>query len=723
MAEKTHTFAARNGPLPTARQSLIGLITLLALGLRLWQIEQLPPGFHFDESFEGLEAWRILTDTTYRPLFLTGNFGVPPLNAYLNAMTFGLWRALDLPLGPLPMRVTAAIAGTLGVVALYGLARELRNSADEPARLSAAFPLLAAAVLALMRWHIHFSRMGIEPIYVPLLWSVALWLLLRGRRTGQGGAYVGCGIALAAGMYAYQGAWITPFVLALSGGVLLYQLRWSRRTPAKPGTDRPGTDKPGTDKPRVVVSATPRTFFTGLLITGAVAALLFAPLAWLFWQQPDLLLTRPAQLTIVGETTSPADSGVLASIWATAKMYGPVGEPGDLDPRRNLPGAPALSFWFALPFFVGLGLALWRFWHATNALILIGLVGLLAPGVVSEYAPHFHRILGAAAPTALLCALGLDWLWRRREWRPIAWRLHVGQWATIGLLLVGGFTEAQNYFVRWAALPDLFHAFDVGLWRLGQQIAATPATTSLYLTPRSADHATLAFAWTTRANAHPPPVTFDGRHIFPMAADDPAGTEARPAQHPEEYVVIEHEDFRTRLLLPGLFPTATITAAIRAPDGTIYAQTYVRAPGTPVARQPQHFLQANQQPIILGDGIALLGYDLLPATVAAGDLLYVQLYWLVNTAPTADWTVFVHLLRADGAGELARVAGHDSRPGAGSLPTVRWQAGWQLLDEHQLPLPADLPGGDYVVAIGLYQPAGPTLPPAGRLQLGSVQLE
>ena len=63
-------------------------IVIVAATLRLWDIGQLPPGFHFDESFEGLEAWHILTDPTYRPVFLTGNFGVPPLNAYANAITF-----------------------------------------------------------------------------------------------------------------------------------------------------------------------------------------------------------------------------------------------------------------------------------------------------------------------------------------------------------------------------------------------------------------------------------------------------------------------------------------------------------------------------------------------------------------------------------------------------------------------------------------------------------
>ena len=67
-------------------RSWLGFVAVLAVaaGLRLWQIDTIPPGFHFDEAFEGLEAWRIWTDPSYRPVFLAGNFGVAPANAYAN---------------------------------------------------------------------------------------------------------------------------------------------------------------------------------------------------------------------------------------------------------------------------------------------------------------------------------------------------------------------------------------------------------------------------------------------------------------------------------------------------------------------------------------------------------------------------------------------------------------------------------------------------------------
>ena len=167
-------------PARTSAQPVLLLLVLgVALAFRLWRINTLPPGFHFDESFEGLEAWRILTIPSYKPLFLEGNFGVPPLNAYANALSFWLGSLFGLGPGPMLMRMTSALFGTLGVLAVYGAAFELRLAAPRR-NLSPAFPLLAAVTLAIMRWHIHFSRMGIEPVIVPLEWAAAIWLLLRG---------------------------------------------------------------------------------------------------------------------------------------------------------------------------------------------------------------------------------------------------------------------------------------------------------------------------------------------------------------------------------------------------------------------------------------------------------------------------------------------------------------------------------------------------------------
>lgn len=678
------------------RKTWVGLFLLAAIAaaLRLWQIDSIPPGFHFDESFEGLEAWRILTDPTYRPIFIEGNFGVAPVNAYANAGMFGIFTLFGGEPGPTAMRVTAALFGVLGVVATWLAAHELRQLGAP--RLTAAFPWLAAALLATMRWHVHFSRMGIEPILVPLVAATALWLLLRARRTQSKLTFAGFGAVTAFSMYTYQGAWILPFLLA-GAWAILWWFDWRQ--------------------------GAPRPLLTGGVLAAAVAVIGVLPLIFVALAQPELFLLRPEQIAVGGGAAT--QQTPVESALAYVLMFVPLVQAGDLDPRRNVPGLAALNLWQAIPFWLGVVLACWRIRQPAYSILLLLLAGLLLPGVLSEYAPHYHRVLGAAAPVALLGGVGLDWVWawwgearRGREVEresgragDLAWKVRWVGWVSVALLVVGAAVAVRDYFGRWAALPDLFYAFDVGLWEIGQEIAAQPAGSPLYLTPRSADHPTLAFAWATRPASHGAPITFDGRHIFPLTA-------GRSAQ-PEQYVVIEDEDFRTRLLLPELFPNAAVARTLHDWQGRAYANIYVR----PAASEPQRSPQVAAV-FALGDGIALAGYDAQVATLDIGRMLYVQLYWDVAAAPAQDWTVFVHLLDERAEDGAQRIAGVDSRPGAGSLPTTRWQSGWRILDEYQILLPPDLPAGDYGLTIGMYTAGGARLPAddAG-LRIGEVNIE
>ena len=418
-------------------------ISLSAAGVRFWRLDRLPPGFHRDEAYEGLEAWHIFTDSSYRPVFLTGNAGVPPLNAYANAVMFGLFRWFGGEVGPIAMRMTSACFGVLGVLALYALATEMQQLDLPEARLSVAFPFFAAASLAVMRWHFHFSRIGIEPILTPLLWAGATWLLLRGWRKAEWLSFAGCGGLVAGAMYAYQAAWIIPLLITLVVVLLLIQSRQSHSRQVTFGLRRK----------------------VGIVLTLFVAVLLCAPLGWFFWQHWDLITLRPTQVSAINNIDAMRDGSLEYNLWAAVKMFSPLGAAGDDNARRNIPGASALNGWQAISFYLGLGLALWRVRWPSYAIVLSGLVGLLLPGIFSNYMPHFHRLLGASAPTALLCGIGLDWLWQWRgqttddgrtrqmsqPWLSVVHQLH---WLSLSLLLFGGVTAVQEYFVQWAHLPD-----------------------------------------------------------------------------------------------------------------------------------------------------------------------------------------------------------------------------------------------------------------------------
>ncbi len=109
---------------------------------------------------------------------------------------------------------------------------------------------------------------------------------------------------------------------------------------------------------------------------------------------------------------------------------------------------------------------------------------------------------------------------------------------------------------------------------------------------------------------------------------------------------------------------------------------------------------------IFGTQIALRGDEI----GVLGDRLVLKLYWQAVAAPSADYTVFVHMQDADGK----ILTQHDGQPSGGQLPTRAWPPGYLLADTVVLNLPPSLPSGTYRLIAGLYNAAtGARLPLAG----------
>jgi 4-amino-4-deoxy-L-arabinose transferase-like glycosyltransferase len=129
------------------------------------------------------------------------------------------------------------------------------------------------------------------------------------------------------------------------------------------------------------------------------------------------------------------------------------------------------------------------------------------------------------------------------------------------------------------------------------------------------------------------------------------------------------------------------------------------------------------QDATFGSEIKLLGYDLEPGeTAGTFDL---RLVWQALTSPTADYTVFVHVLNQDGT---CCAWQQDAVPQQGQYPTSRWVEGEVVVDAYQIVLPEGTPPGSYPVEIGLYVPENgrrlqvqsPLLPPSDALYLNPL---
>ncbi len=105
------------------------------------------------------------------------------------------------------------------------------------------------------------------------------------------------------------------------------------------------------------------------------------------------------------------------------------------------------------------------------------------------------------------------------------------------------------------------------------------------------------------------------------------------------------------------------------------------------------------QRVRFGGQIALVGVRGRARPYHPGEAVTLDLIWRADQAPRADYTVFMHLRRAD---DGSQIAAFDSPPVNGAAPTSRWTPGQIVTDTRAVPIPADAPPGEYNVVIGLY---------------------
>jgi len=105
-----------------------------------------------------------------------------------------------------------------------------------------------------------------------------------------------------------------------------------------------------------------------------------------------------------------------------------------------------------------------------------------------------------------------------------------------------------------------------------------------------------------------------------------------------------------------------------------------------------------------GGQLRLLGLDWSAAEgvpLRPGDSLSLRLFWAREAAPTANYSVFVHLYPLGREEVLAQVDGPPAQP---QRPTLTWDDPDEMYISGPLALalPADLPPGEYRLALGVY---------------------
>ncbi|MBI5292715.1 MAG: hypothetical protein HY872_12645 [Chloroflexi bacterium] len=304
--------------------------------------------YWFDEAHKSLVALQILRGERF-PIYVTDFQGLEAGYFWLLAGWYRLW-------GPdyFGSRALSALLGTATVPLTFWAVRTLYRDH----RRADLIALLSALWLSALLWHVHWSRLGLETIAVPLFAIALLGLLAWAWQRESPWAFALAGMALGASQYANPGARVLP-VEALTTFLLLA----------------------GGFRPR-------RLFVHGLaLLLGAI--LVYAPLGWFFWQNPEWFISRMAF------ASSNVRAGGLPVYFDNAiKTLASFNFWGDVMPRHNLSGRPAFDVAASLWMFTGVGVMLFErgYWRRHLALLLALAINVL-PMILSDGAPGFGRTL------------------------------------------------------------------------------------------------------------------------------------------------------------------------------------------------------------------------------------------------------------------------------------------------------------------------------------------
>lgn len=515
---------------PSNRATLfaLALILLLAAFLRLYHLDTLPYGLWYDEADNGLQVRRMIQDPTWRPVYVPST-NLPAHFLYLILFSFKLFGQT-----PFALRIVAVVLGLLTVLAAYLAGRELFPG-DRRLSLALAF------FLAVSRWDVNWSRIGMHGVSVPLFELLALGLLLRALRTGRQTTFAWAGVAVGLGLCFYTPFRLFPVVLGLFLAVWLF-----RRLSVGP------------------IVARARAVIAPLLIFGLAALLTAAPVIQFAVREPETFWERARKMSIFHDpNVTDLPTAVAQNTAAHALMFNYRGDPNG---RHNLPGEPMLDAAVGILFVLGLFVSLARLRRPRHLLLVLWLFVMLLGGILSVTfeAPQSLRAIGtlpaayalAVVPMELLLAEAESVFRRPRPRRAI-------QWALALLLACVGWANFHTYFYRQARDFAVWNAFATAETQLVREIQRWRDDYDLYFDPLIFRHLTTQFLLPDFKEY----VAYNPATVFPVPDPSPGkqGT----------VLFVAPDSYPTRALIARYYPAARPKEFAHPHGGPAVLFTYV----------------------------------------------------------------------------------------------------------------------------------------------------
>ena len=337
----------------------LALVVAGAALVRLAGLATQPGGLYPDEGAEGLDAWRILHEPGYHPLWFYSDAGREVLYGYTVAGVFKFFGE-----NAIVLRGVSAMFGVLGVVAIYFALRRFGRGAA----------LAAAAWTAGSLWLIAVSRDGMRNITVPFFAALIVWALIAWADRPSRKTAILAGVAVGAGFWTYQPLKLTPLLVA----VWLAWIWWR-------------------DRKKYHRMMRQLRWIEPAFVLVVLPILVFALV------DPNAYFSRAVSVSPLASFNR--DISLVDHSLRTLGMFAITGDPNE---RHDVNGLPLLGW----PIFALACVGAWRAWRnrddPAHSLLLVGIPMFLIPPLlgVDGGVPHFLRSLGLAPFLAGLIGIG-----------------------------------------------------------------------------------------------------------------------------------------------------------------------------------------------------------------------------------------------------------------------------------------------------------------------------
>ena len=394
---------------------IVAAILALAAGLRLYNLEDIPAGLWYDEADNTFQARQYARDPGQTPVYAPST-NLPTLFLLpISAVIKLAGVHITTP------RLVAVVFGLSGIVATYLFVRHALGTSPG---------LFAAFILAVMRWDIGWSRIGMHGISGVLFAALSGWLTLVAVRSGRTSDYALAGAALGLGMWFYAPFRMFPLVL---GFILLLHL--------------------------LIARPTLRRFLANTATMALVAVFVAAPVIQYAAAETEEFFDRTRTTSLFNIT--PREEWV-DRLWTnTVEHVLMFNHEGDPNPRHNLPNAPMLDRVTGALFIVGFFFALTRWRTVALVSLPIWVLLMILPGILTVpwESPQSLRSILVVPAVAALAALTADRLWRSLRQAPWARVRGLALPGILALLALIAYLNVDLYFGQQADDPRVYAAF------------------------------------------------------------------------------------------------------------------------------------------------------------------------------------------------------------------------------------------------------------------------